>query len=227
MSHHPTQREIEYYDYRAFMACCGPADVPKTEGAFDLLWWLHSGERASWHKEKERHLSRHHVDEAVGGAHDKPSRCPCGDETCEGYHPPLGTPTRPTVSAEVVERKKQVIESLAKPKLRHYTSAERKGMPIHTGVMLYFPDALAAISRLSKAGNDKHNPGEPLHWARGKSKDHSDCQARHMLTPDEIDPETGETERVAAAWRALADLQLAEEKRLVAAGILPLSGVIE
>lgn len=110
--------------------------------------------------------------------------------------------------------------------LRGYTSAERKAMPVHTGVMCYFPDALAAIARHSKKANDKHNPGEPLHWARGKSMDHSDSAARHMLTPDAIDPDTGEMERVGAAWRILADLQIAEERRLVAAGILPLSGIV-
>lgn len=110
--------------------------------------------------------------------------------------------------------------------LRQYTSTERKAMPLYSGVLRYFPDALMAIARLSKAGNDKHNPGEPLHWARGKSTDQMDCAARHMLTPDVVDEETGEAELVAAAWRILAELQLAEEKRLVAAGIKPLSGVV-
>lgn len=114
-----------------------------------------------------------------------------------------------------------------KPSLRHYTSEERKGMPIYSGVMMYFPDALAAISRVSKACNDKHNPGEPLHWARGKSTDQMDCAARHMLTPEEPDTDSNEPELTHAAWRILAQLQLAEEKRLVAAGIKPLSGVVQ
>ena len=35
-----------------------------------------------------------------------------------------------------------------------------------------------------------------------------DCAIRHMMTPDEIDPETGGTHLVAAAWRVLAALQL-------------------
>lgn len=105
------------------------------------------------------------------------------------------------------------------------TSAERKGEPIHSGVLMYFPDALAAIARLSKTGNDKHNPGEPLHWARGKSTDQMDCVTRHSLTREAVDPETGEIEAVAMAWRALAELQLLEEKRLNAAGIMPYSGV--
>lgn len=109
--------------------------------------------------------------------------------------------------------------------LRPKTSTERKGEPIHSGVLMYFPDALAAVARVSKAGNDKHNPGEPLHWARGKSMDQMDCVTRHSLTPDVTDPESGEIELAHMAWRALAQLQLAEEKRLCAAGILPYSGV--
>ncbi len=107
---------------------------------------------------------------------------------------------------------------------RDKTSAERKAEPIHSGVLMYFPDALAAIARLSKAGNDKHNPGEPLHWSRGKSNDHMDCVARHVITPDHVD-DTGETELTAAAWRVLAAIQLQQEKLLAAKGIIPYSGV--
>lgn len=114
----------------------------------------------------------------------------------------------------------------APPVMRHRTSAERKAEPIHSGVLMYFPDALAAVARVSKAGNDKHNPGEPLHWARGKSMDQLDCVTRHTLTPDQVDPETGEVELAHGAWRILAELQLAEEKRLTAAGIMPYSGVV-
>lgn len=111
-------------------------------------------------------------------------------------------------------------------KLRDKTSAERKAEPIHSGVMLYFPDALAAVARVSKAGNDKHNPGEPLHWSRGKSADQMDCAARHSLTPAKIDADTGEVEAAAMVWRGLAELQLIEERRLAAAGIMPYSGIV-
>lgn len=109
--------------------------------------------------------------------------------------------------------------------LRAKTGAERKAEPVYEGVMMYFPDALAAVARVSKAGNDKHNPGEPLHWARNKSTDQMNCAARHMLTPEEIDPDTGEVELANAAWRILAQLQLIQEKRLGAAGIMPYSGI--
>lgn len=109
---------------------------------------------------------------------------------------------------------------------RDKTSAERKGEPVHSGVLMYFPDALAAVARVSKAGNDKHNPGETLHWARGKSTDQMDCAVRHVLTPEVIDPETGEPELAAAAWRLLAQLQLLEEKRNAARGVRSYSGIV-
>jgi hypothetical protein len=88
------------------------------------------------------------------------------------------------------------------------TSKERKETPVFSGVLQYFPDAINAVARQSWAGNEKHNPGEPLHWAREKSSDHMDCAIRHMMTPNEVDPETGGTHLVAAAWRILAALQL-------------------
>jgi dATP/dGTP diphosphohydrolase len=92
-------------------------------------------------------------------------------------------------------------------------SKERKNVPLVTGVLDYFPAALAAVAKLSKFGNDKHNPGEPLHWARGKSNDHADCIARHLVDRGVIDPETGMSHTVEVAWRALALLQLEEEAR--------------
>lgn len=93
------------------------------------------------------------------------------------------------------------------------TSKERKETPVFSGVLQYFPDAINAVARQSWAGNEKHNPGEPLHWAREKSSDHMDCAIRHMMTPNEIDPETGGTHLVAAAWRILAALQLQQEAK--------------
>lgn len=110
--------------------------------------------------------------------------------------------------------------------LRNKTSQERKGEPIYSGCLMYFPDALAAVSRVSVSGNKKHNPGEPLHWARGKSSDQLDASIRHHLTPFEIDEETGEIELAQAVWRSLAQLQLMEEVRLAKVGIKPYSGIV-
>lgn len=83
----------------------------------------------------------------------------------------------------------------------------RKDVPMATGVLDYFPDALAMVARVSKAGNDKHNPGEPLHHARGKSMDHADCIMRHLSERGTIDPEDGLPHSGKVAWRALALLQ--------------------
>lgn len=84
----------------------------------------------------------------------------------------------------------------------------RKAVPIVTGCFDFFPDALAAVARLSLKAQQKHNPGGgKLEWVRGKSTDHADCIGRHLLERGQIDPETGESQTVAVAWRALALLQ--------------------
>lgn len=132
----------------------------------------------------------------------------------------------PTQSGKGVRIKMACPVHGTKLELRPRNSAERKAEPIHSGVLMYFPDALAAVARLSKRGNDKHNPGQPLHWARGKSTDHQDCVIRHSLTDDQVDPDTGEIDAIAEAWRSLARAQLLEEQRLIKAGIKPYSGVV-
>lgn len=38
-------------------------------------------------------------------------------------------------------------------------SEARKNIPLAEGLLWYFPNALAEVARLSKTGNDKHNPG--------------------------------------------------------------------
>lgn len=88
---------------------------------------------------------------------------------------------------------------------------ERKQIPICTGVLDYFPDAIAEVARVSKIGNDQHNPGEPLHWNRGKSMDQADCVVRHLMERDGIDDD-GMYHLAKACWRLLADLQIKIEK---------------
>lgn len=86
-------------------------------------------------------------------------------------------------------------------------SAERKAIPVASGVLDYFPAALVEIAKVSKAGNDQHNPGEPLHWARGKSMDQADTLIRHFLERGTFDRD-GLRHSAKMAWRALALLQL-------------------
>lgn len=76
-------------------------------------------------------------------------------------------------------------------------SAERKTYPVYSGLLAYFPAALAAVAHHSYAGNEKHNPGQPLHHDRAKSGDEADALVRHLMEGD----------YVGMAWRALALLQ--------------------
>jgi len=89
---------------------------------------------------------------------------------------------------------------------------ERKTFPVATGVLDYFPDALVAISRLSYEGNNQHNPGQPLHWAREKSTDQADTLIRHFLERGTLDQD-GQRHSAKLAWRALALLQLEIEAK--------------
>lgn len=92
------------------------------------------------------------------------------------------------------------------------TSAERKGQPIATGVLAYWPKTMAALSEVSRRGNDKHNSGEPLHWALEKSTDEADSCVRHIVDALEADKrgdaggvlalnEDGSPHLLAALWR--------------------------
>ena len=83
---------------------------------------------------------------------------------------------------------------------------ERKDTPVYSGVLKYFPLALQEVARCSKVGNDQHNPGEPLHWARGKSGDELDALTRHLLEAGTIDTD-GVRHSTKVAWRSLANLE--------------------
>jgi hypothetical protein len=84
---------------------------------------------------------------------------------------------------------------------------KRKQMPIVRGVLDYFPDAVAEVAHVSYVGNQQHNPGEPMHWARGKSMDQEDCLVRHLMERGTFDDD-GIRHSAKVAWRALAILQL-------------------
>ena len=85
-------------------------------------------------------------------------------------------------------------------------AAERNNYPMADGLLYYFPAALAYVSYVSKVGNDQHNPGEPMHWARGKSMDHANKIMRHLVDAGGVD-DKGMRHTGYLAWRALALLQ--------------------
>lgn len=102
-------------------------------------------------------------------------------------------------------------------------SSKRKTYPMLRGCLNYFPAALAGIANTSQQGNDKHNPGEPLHHDRKKSTDHGDCIMRHLTdaedllaafkrNPKDVTPEMILTEVNQLAWRTLAYSQALHEQ---------------
>lgn len=86
------------------------------------------------------------------------------------------------------------------------TMLNRKDYPVFSGVLKYFPDALLEVSKVSKIGNDQHNPGTELHWDRSKSTDEADALARHLMESGTFDTD-GQRHTAKCAWRALALLQ--------------------
>lgn len=95
--------------------------------------------------------------------------------------------------------------------LSRFDSAGRKKVPMFSGLLAYFPDACAAVAEHSYKGNEKHNPGEPLHHARGKSMDHTDCILRHVSNYEGMDGDSLEV--IALAWRAMALAQEVLERK--------------
>lgn len=86
------------------------------------------------------------------------------------------------------------------------TNNPRKSMPIFTGVLKYFPNALLEVSKVSLAGNKQHKNGEELKWDKSKSPDEADALVRHLLQAGEIDDD-GIRHTSKVAWRALALLE--------------------
>lgn len=82
----------------------------------------------------------------------------------------------------------------------------RKNAPIARGFLDYFPRAIAAVAELSRVANEQHNPGQPMHWAKGKSNDHADCLLRHLIERGTIDTDA-QRHSTKVAWRALALLE--------------------
>jgi len=90
---------------------------------------------------------------------------------------------------------------------------ERKQTPVFSGVLNYFPKAIAEIAKVSYIGNEQHNPGSALHWDRSKSGDELDALTRHLLEAGTLDTD-GQRHSAKVAWRALANLEKELERGL-------------
>lgn len=91
----------------------------------------------------------------------------------------------------------------------------RKSMPLFSGVLKYFPDALLEVSKVSLAGNKQHKNGDELKWEREKSSDHMDAFMRHLTDyakGNEVDDD-GLLHLSKCCWRIMAQLQLDLENK--------------
>ena len=86
---------------------------------------------------------------------------------------------------------------------------ERKGTPVYSGVLKYFPNALKEVSKCSMAGQKQHNHGDKLYWDKTKSFDNEDALVRHLLDHS-VSPmdDDGVLHLAKVAWRALASLEI-------------------
>jgi hypothetical protein len=91
----------------------------------------------------------------------------------------------------------------------HYEDEpSRKDVPVFSGVLKYFPDALKEVAKASFAGQQQHNPDKPLAWDRSKSGGEYDSLTRHLIDSTVEDYDTdGVLHLAKVAWRALAGLQ--------------------
>ncbi len=93
------------------------------------------------------------------------------------------------------------------------------------GVLDYFPNALAAVGRWSRRGNEKYPPvngSKELRWSFDVSTEHADAVLSHLSNRGELDEEFQQSHTVGVAWRALALL----ETELIAQGATPGRAVV-
>jgi hypothetical protein len=115
----------------------------------------------------------------------------------------------PKTAAEVLPAlRESILADEAKEKTGHLptAAAARKLVPLASGCLDYFPDALLAVAGVSRVGGEQHHPGEPLRWDRSKSGDEADALARHFMDRGTRDTD-GLRHSAKVAWRALALLQ--------------------
>lgn len=85
-------------------------------------------------------------------------------------------------------------------------SEDRKGLPIVTGVLDFFPLALAEVSKVSVAGAAQRNSDTLVCKEDVTPDEHADCLIRHLIDRGTFDND-GVRHSAKVAWRALALLQ--------------------
>ena len=105
---------------------------------------------------------------------------------------------------EMNDKKSKMSEEQAE-----YRAKKRKGMPVYSGFLSYFPNAVKYVSTVSLEGNRQHHPDKPLFWDKDKSSDHKDALVRHLIdhSVNPID-EDGILHLGRCAWRAMAALEI-------------------
>ena len=130
-----------------------------------------------------------------GDTTDNETKCDCTSGWGHRANPPIVSPP----SSDEIEGIRPALPT---------DPADRKQIPLCTGVLDYFPKALCEVAKVSRAGNLQHNgPDAPLHWARGKSNDQADTIMRHLAERGSIDVD-GQRHSAKLAWRSLALLEL-------------------
>lgn len=92
--------------------------------------------------------------------------------------------------------------------------SRKEDWPLWDFMFGYFPKAWLKVVEVAVQGNKQHNPGEPLHWARGKSMDQLNTAFRHLFdygTGTKVDSD-GVPHLAKAIWRLMAQLQLDVEE---------------
>lgn len=91
----------------------------------------------------------------------------------------------------------------------------RKDLPVATGVLEFFPAALAEVAKVSVAGA-KQRDSDSLVPPSGEvtTGEHADCLVRHLLDRGTLDDD-GVKHSAKVVWRALAMLEqeIRDERR--------------
>src|SRR3546814_11609611 len=99
------------------------------------------------------------------------------------------------------EHREAVMVTASAPSLPD-DATKRLEYPMADGLVDYFPDALAEVSRLSHTATKQQHPDKPLHWDRSTSSPHRNKIMSHLADAGEL-AHKGMPPSPPVAWRAL------------------------